>query len=113
MGKEYDLENDAINKMIDWATVGADLILMGVSEEKVPLNTRLVLEKGLSLKGVTRSDNKDFEHVAKLLEDKTVQERILPMVISEITINSVNDIYKAYTKDIENKTVIGKNIMKW
>ena len=104
---------DAINKMIDWATVGADLILMGVSEEKVPLNTRLVLEKGLSLKGVTRSDNKDFEHVAKLLEDKTVQERILPMVISEITINSVNDIYKAYTKDIENKTVIGKNIMKW
>ena len=104
---------DAINKMIDWATVGADLILMGVSEEKVPLNTRLVLEKGLSLKGVTRSDNKDFEHVAKLLEDKTVQERILPMVLSEITINSVNDIYKAYTKDIENKSVIGKNIMKW
>ncbi len=104
---------DAINKMIDWATVGADLILMGVSEEKVPLNTRLVLEKGLSLKGVTRSDNRDFEHVAKLLEDKTVQERILPMVLSEITINSVNDIYKAYTKDIENKSIIGKNIMKW
>lgn len=104
---------DAINKMIDWATVGADLILMGVSEEKVPLNTRLVLEKGLSLKGVTRSDNKDFEHVAKILEDKEVQKKILPMVLSEITINSVNDIYDAYRKDIENKSIIGKHIMKW
>ena len=104
---------DAINKMIDWATVGADLILMGVSEEKVPLNTRLVLEKGLSLKGVTRSDNKDFEHVAKLLEDEQIQKEIAPMVLSEIQINSVNDIYEAYKKDIENKTTIGKNIMKW
>ena len=104
---------DAINKMIDWATVGADLILMGVSEEKVPLNTRLILEKGLSLKGVTRSDNKDFEHVAKLLEDEQVQKEIAPMVLSEIQINSVNDIYEAYKKDIENKTTIGKNIMKW
>ena len=104
---------DAINKMIDWATVGADLILMGVSEEKVPLNTRLILEKGLSLKGVTRSDNKDFEHVAKLLEDEQVQKEIAPMVLSEIQINSVNDIYEAYKKDIDNKTTIGKNIMKW
>ena len=104
---------DAINKMIDWATVGADLILMGVSEEKVPLNTRLILEKGLSLKGVTRSDKKDFEHVAKLLEDEKVRNQILPMVLSEIKINSVNDIYEAYRKDIDNKTIIGKNIMKW
>ena len=104
---------DAINKMIDYAAVGADLILMGVSEEKVPLNTRLVLEKGLSLKGVTRSDVGDFEHVAKLLEDKDVQEKIQPMILSEVQINSVNDIYDAYKKDIENKTTIGKNIMKW
>lgn len=111
VGGKYS--GDAINKMIDWATVGADLILMGVSEEKVPLNTRLILEKGLSLKGVTRSDKKDFEHVAKLLEDEKVRNQILPMVLSEIKINSVNDIYEAYRKDIDNKTIIGKNIMKW
>ena len=104
---------DAINKMIDWATVGADLILMGVSEEKVPLNTRLVLEKGLALKGVTRSDKKDFETVAKLLEDKEVQNKLKPMVISETEIKSVIDIYHCYEADINNKTIIGKNLMKW
>ena len=104
---------DAINKMIDWATVGADLILMGVSEEKVPLNTRLVLEKGLSLKGVTRSDRKDFETVAKLLENPKVQKRLEPMVISENEILSVHDIYHCYEEEINNKTIIGKNLMKW
>ena len=121
-GEKYDtmieivggkFSGDAINKMIDWAAVGADLILMGVSEEKVPLNTRLVLEKGLSLKGVTRSDYQDFAHVAKLLENKEVQERIKPMIISENEIKTVNDIYRCYEKDIANRTIIGKNIMKW
>ena len=104
---------DAINKMIDWATVGADLILMGVSEEKVPINTRLILEKGLSVKGVTRSDKKDFEHVAEILKNKSVREKILPMILSENEITSVNDIYRCYEEDIKNKTIIGKNIMKW
>ncbi len=121
-GEKYDtmieivggkFSGDAINKMIDWATVGADLILMGVSEEKVPLNTRLVLEKGLSLKGVTRSDYGDFAHVAEILKDKSVQEKIKPMIISENTIKTVNDIYQCYEKDINNRTIIGKNIMKW
>lgn len=111
VGGKYS--GDAINKMIDWATVGADLILMGVSEEKVPLNTRLVLEKGLSLKGVTRSDKKDFEHVSKLLEREDVQKKILPMIISENVITTVNDIYRCYEEEINNKTIIGKNIMKW
>ena len=121
-GEKYDtmieivggrFSGDAINQMIDWATVGADLILMGVSEDKVPINTRLILEKGLSLKGVTRSDVKDFEHVAELLNKKDVQELLKPMVISETKIKSVNDIYKCYEEDIHNKTVIGKNLMKW
>ena len=111
VGGKYS--GDAINKMIDWASVGADLILMGVSEDKVPLNTRLILEKGLSLKGVTRSDRRDFEHVAKLLENPIVQERIKPMIISETEIKSVHEIYHCYEEDINNRTIIGKNIMKW
>ena len=104
---------DAINKMIDWATVGADLILMGVSEEKVPLNTRLVLEKGLSLKGVTRSDKEDFDHVAKILEDAKVREMIKVMILKENEIKDVHDIYQSYEEEINNKTLIGKHIMKW
>ena len=104
---------EAINQMISLAIPGADLILMGVSEEKVQINTRVVLDKGLSLKGVTRSNKADFEYVAKLINKKEVQEELSIMVLSRNNINSVNDIYRCFEADINNKTLIGKNIMYW
>lgn len=108
----YFSEN-AINSMIDLAIPGADLILMGVSEDKVGINTRLILEKGLSLKGVTRSTRKDFEHVASILNKKEVQDDLSLMVLSVNTIGSVIDVYKCFEADINNRTLIGKNIMVW
>lgn len=104
---------DAINQMIDSSIPGADLILMGVSEEKVKINTRVVLDKGLSLKGVTRSNKSDFEFVAKMLDKKEVVDDLSIMVLSENKIGSVNDIYRCFDSDINNKTLIGKNLMKW
>ena len=103
----------AINQMIDLAIPGADLILMGVSEEKVQINTRVVLDKGLSLKGVTRSNKQDFEFVAKMLNNQEVVKDLSIMVLSKNKINSVNDIYKCFEEDINNKTLIGKNLMYW
>ena len=104
---------DAINSMISLAIPGADLILMGVSEDKVQINTRVILDKGLALKGVTRSNKKDFEFVAKLISKQEVQDELSIMVLSKNKINSVNDIYRCFEADINNKTLIGKNIMYW
>ena len=103
----------AINQMIDLAIPGADLILMGVSEDKVQINTRVILDKGLALKGVTRSNKSDFEFVAKMLKNKEVVNDLSIMVLSKNKINSVNDIYKCFDSDINNKTLIGKNLMIW
>ena len=66
-----------------------------------------------SLKGVTRSTKQDFEHVAKALNDKKVQEALSIMVLSQNKINNVGDIYKCFEADINNKTEIGKNLMHW
>ena len=99
--------------MIKLAIPGADLILMGVSEDRVAINTRGILEKGLSLKGVTRSTRKDFEHVAKLIESKEVQKDLSIMVLSENKISSINDVYRCFEADINNRLLIGKNLMKW
>ena len=103
----------AINQMIDLSIPGADLILMGVSEEKVQINTRVILDKGLSLKGVTRSNKQDFEFVAKMLDNKEVINDLSIMVLSKNKINSVNDIYRCFEQDINNKVLIGKHIMHW
>ena len=104
---------DAIENMINLSIVGADLILMGVSENKIGVSTRVVLEKGLSLKGVTRSNRKDFEHVSEILKKKEVQDDLSIMVLSKNKINSVIDVYRCFELDINNRTEIGKNIMIW
>ena len=104
---------DAINNMIDIATIGADLLLMGVTEDLAGINTRKVLEKGLCIKGVTRSSYNDFVKVSKLLENKELQSDLKDIVLSETTINNISDIYHTYEKEISNTKVIGKNLLRF
>ncbi len=101
----------AINQMIDISLIGADLILMGVSENHVQINTRKILEKGISLKGVTRSNTEDFKTVAQLISLKEVQNDLSPLVLSTNEIKSVNDIYLNFEKEINNSQILGKNLM--
>ena len=111
VGGKYS--EDAINNMIKLAIPGADLILMGVSEEKVLVNTRVILDKGLSLKGVTRSTRKDFEHAIEVINNQKSQDLLSIMVLSENKISSVKDVYRCYEEEISNKTKIGKNLLIW
>ena len=89
--------------MISLSLVGADLILMGVNELNSAINTRSILEKGLSLKGVTRSSTEDFVTVSKMLNDEYLRSKLEKMVISKTTINSINDIYNVFDLEVENK----------
>lgn len=43
--------------------------LLGVSENNVPINTRMVLEKGLRLFGSSRSGREDFEKTVELYRE--------------------------------------------
>lgn len=51
---------NAINDMIESALPKATLLLTGVSEIPPAVNTRSILEKGLTLRGTTRSIREDF-----------------------------------------------------
>lgn len=71
----------ALNQAIDLLEPCGHLILMGVSEERVPINTRDVLEKGLSLRGSSRSSIRDFYPVLEAMKDPACQatlSRLLP-----------------------------------
>lgn len=71
----------AVNQGIDLLNYGGHLVLMGVSEELVPINTRDVLEKGITLHGSSRSSIDDFKQVLKVMEDRDCQmtlRRLLP-----------------------------------
>lgn len=103
----------AINSMIDHSSIGSTLVLMGVSEEPIHINTRKILEKGICIKGVTRSSVNDFNIVTEYIKKSEVIDALNPLILSIKTINDTSDIYEVFTKEISNTELIGKNIMEF
>ncbi|MBW7460856.1 zinc-binding dehydrogenase, partial [Paenibacillus sepulcri] len=71
----------AINQAIDILRPGGQLILMGVTEDRVPINTRDVLEKGITMRGSSRSSRADFHPVLAAMKNQDCQRtlgRLLP-----------------------------------
>ena len=58
----------AIDQIIDLINPEGTISLLGVSEYPVPINTRMILEKGLYIFGTSRSGRKDFIKTIKIFE---------------------------------------------
>lgn len=102
---------DAINQIIDLINPEGTISLMGVSENHVPINTRMVLEKGLTLIGNSRSGYDDFKKCVDLLENNTKVARTMSKIISdEVIVHTIQDMTNAFDKDSNNAF---KTIMKW
>lgn len=88
------------------------IALTGVSEENVPIRTRMVLEKGLRLFGSSRSGVKDFENVVQMYaEHPEVTEALKRVVGKTIDIRSIDDIHEAFAEDINNPSA--KTVLRW
>lgn len=102
----------AIEQIIDIIQPEGTLALMGVSENPVPINTRMVLEKGLRLFGSSRSGREDFEATIELLsEDSTISAYLQQIVGQVVPITSPADITEAFEADIKKSS--GKTILEW
>ncbi len=101
----------AINQIIDYINPQGTISLMGVSEEQILINTRMVLEKGIKIIGNSRSSKEDFKEALDFLSKYPDASNYLNTIISsEIVVKNINDIYKAFDEDIDNYF---KTIMKW
>ncbi len=101
----------AIETIIDIINPQGTLMLLGVSEENVPINTRMVLEKGMTLMGRSRSGRVDFEKAVELIEtDNAFASRMKHMISAKVNIESINDISQAF--DLA-RTVDFKVVMRW
>lgn len=107
-----EASESAINEAIDDIVVGGQIILTGVAESIIGINTRKVLEKGISIFGVTRSSNKDFEMALEILGDKMASEYIERLVLSEVEIKDIVDYYKVFEMELYNRK-LGKNILSF
>lgn len=102
----------AISQIIDRINPEGSISLLGVSENPVHVDTRMVLEKGLKLFGSSRSGRNDFENVLALYNSNPSIINYLESLISDVVdIKNVKDMSLAFESDI--KKISGKTIMKW
>ncbi|MDD6878699.1 MAG: zinc-binding dehydrogenase [bacterium] len=109
VGGQYS--GDAINQIIDYINPEGSIGLMGVSEMNVPINTRMILEKGLTILGNSRSGYEDFKSSIDFLNEHPDAKTYLSTIISdEVVVKKLNDINTAFQIDLDNDF---KTIMKW
>lgn len=101
---------EAINQIIDCIEPQGTISLLGVTEEPVDINTRMILEKGITMLGHSRSSYEDFKKSVEILQDSETQEYVYNIISEFIDINCINDISEAFDKDAANDF---KTVMKW
>ena len=85
---------------------------MGVSELPIQINTKIVLEKGLTMIGSSRSGLKDFEKTVALYRQyPDILNQLALLKGKEFEINAIEDIITAFEYDISNAW--GKTVLKW
>ncbi len=73
----------AINQAIDVLRPGGGLVLLGVTEELVPINTRDILEKGITVLGSSRSSFRDYPPVLEAMKNPAFQEALRKLLPEE------------------------------
>lgn len=102
----------AIEQIIDLINPQGTINLFGVSEYPIPINTRMILEKGITIQGNSRSEREDFIGVVKLLDKNPQLFDYLEKLITNVcVIKSLDDLKEAFDKDSISK--FGKTILKW
>lgn len=102
----------AIEDIIKYINPQGSVILMGVSENRIPINTRDVLEKGLTLIGSSRSGRKDFKDAVEMMEDEDFQTRLSNIITEEKKVSGIQDIHRVFEADLSSpfKTVFNWDI---
>ncbi|WP_458455768.1 alcohol dehydrogenase catalytic domain-containing protein [Methanobrevibacter sp.] len=102
----------AIDQIIDLINPQGTVNLFGVSEYAIPINTRMILEKGLTVQGNSRSEREDFVGVVETLKQNPKLFEYLEKLITNVCeINSLDDLKEAFDRDYISH--FGKTVLKW
>ena len=102
----------AIDQIIEYIRPEGTISILGVSEYAVPINTRMVLEKGLRIFGSSRSGREDFVKTVALYKEHSELINYLSNIVGAvIPVHSISDMKRAFEMDIQKS--FGKTIMLW
>ena len=100
----------AIDDIIRYINPQGTVMLLGVSENKVPIYTRDILEKGLSFIGCSRSGRTDFQKAVELLGNKKLQNRLSTIIFEDKPVSSITDIHRVFQADL---SIPFKTVFRW
>src|SRR5690625_2231994 len=103
---------DAVNQSIEYIKPEGTISLLGVSEYPIEVNTRMVLEKGLTLLGSSRSGTEDFQRTIDIYKEHPDILDYLGTLIGNVhKVGKINDATEAFESDLSSSW--GKTIMRW
>ncbi len=100
----------AISDIIAHIRPQGTIVLMGVSENPVPIFTRMVLEKGLTIVGSSRSGRADFEKAIALMSGREMQTRLSSIIQEDEPVRTIKDIHRVFETDL---TTPFKTVFRW
>lgn len=103
--------SDAIREIISALTPNGVAVLSGVTEGPIPMETRMVLEKGLTLVGSSRSTKNNFVQAVQLLQDKLFADKLEQIISEVITVRSESELEKAFR--VAGGINFGKVVLKF
>jgi len=102
----------ALNQAIDHIVPEGTISLLGVSEYPVEVNTRMLLEKGITMFGSSRSGRADFENTVEFIKEYPDVTDYFATLIGRVQkVTSIHDIIEAFEKDLVSSW--GKTIIEW
>ncbi|MGN9055889.1 alcohol dehydrogenase catalytic domain-containing protein [Bariatricus sp. HCP28S3_A7] len=100
----------AIDDIIRYISPQGTVVLMGVTENKVAINTRNILEKGLTFVGSSRSGREDFENAMELMRSPLFNQRLQQIIYEDKEVSSIDDIHRVFQTDLNTPF---KTVFKW
>ncbi|MCR5796535.1 MAG: alcohol dehydrogenase catalytic domain-containing protein [Eubacterium sp.] len=102
----------AINQIIDYINPEGTISILGVSENPVAINTRMILEKGLRVFGSSRSGRVDFMKTIELYKSHPELVDYLKNIVGAVVkVRTIDDMKRAF--ELDSQTNFGKTIMEW
>lgn len=86
------------------------LVMMGVSENRVAINTRMILEKGLTFTGSSRSSGRDFEKAVQLMKRPDICKRLSTIISLDDPVKTIGDLHRVMENDLRTPF---KTVFKW
>lgn len=100
----------AIDDIIRYINPQGTVMLMGVSENRIAINTRNVLEKGLIFVGSSRSGREDFEMAVQYMENRKFQQRLDLIVYEDDKVTSIEELHRVFRTDAQTPF---KTVFEW